>query len=55
MNKELRFAPDYQQTMQFIDAGTGYDFLAPTLGITANHSLDKTIFEKVSVGYTITR
>jgi len=53
MNEKLRLAPAYQQAMQFIDLGTGYDLLAPTLDTTANQSLDKTIFDKVSLKYTI--
>jgi hypothetical protein len=55
MNDELHLTPHYQRNMHFIDVGTGYDFVAPTFGVSANQALDKAIFEKVSTRYTIAR
>ena len=45
----------YQDEMKFINVGTGYDFIAPTLSIMENKELDKRVFDRVSIKYTITR
>jgi hypothetical protein len=55
LNEELKRSPRYQDGMQFINIGTGYDFVAPMLSITENQELDKWVFDRVSVNYTIAR
>ena len=55
LNEELRSRRDYRGGMEFINVGSGYDFVAPMLDITANHALDKSVFDKVSTTYTIAR
>lgn len=53
LNDELRRDPSYRDGMNFVDVGTGYDFVAPMLKITENCALDKDIFDRVSIKYTI--
>jgi hypothetical protein len=53
LNEELKCSPSYQDSMQFI--GTGYDFIAPMLSLPENQKLDKWVFDRVSVKYTIDR
>lgn len=53
LNEELRHSHRYQDDMQFINIGTGYDFITPTLSIIENQELDKWVFDRVSVNYTI--
>ena len=55
LNEELMNSGRYQDGMQFINVGTGYDFIAPTLSIMENQELDKQVFDSVSIKYTITR
>lgn len=52
LNDELRNSSAYREGMQFIDIGSGYDFLAPMLSITENQALDKYVFDRVSSKYT---
>jgi hypothetical protein len=55
LNKELKRSPSYQDGMQFINIGTGYDFIAPMLSLPENQKLDNWVFDRVSVKYTIDR
>jgi hypothetical protein len=55
MNDELRQDPRYRDDMKFVNIGTGYDFVAPTLTIMENQALDKKVFDCVSLKYTIAR
>jgi hypothetical protein len=55
LNEELKRSPSYQDGMQFINIGTGYDFIAPMLSLTENQKLDIWVFDRVSVKYTIDR
>lgn len=53
LNEELKHSPSYQDGMRFINIGTGYDFIAPMLSITESQQLDKWVFDRVSVKYTV--
>lgn len=55
LNEELINSARYQDGMQFISVGTGYDFIAPMLSIAENHDFDKWVFDRVSIEYTISR
>ena len=55
LNEDLMKSGRYQDGMQFISVGTGYDFIAPTLSIMENQELDKWVFDRVSIKYTITQ
>lgn len=55
MNEELMNSALYQDGMQFISVGSGYDFITPRLSLTENQGLDKWVFDRVSTKYTITR
>jgi hypothetical protein len=55
MNEELKRAPWFRDGMQFVDVGTGYDFLSPILPLVENRSRDKEIFDRVSENYSIAR
>ncbi len=55
LNEELMNSGRYLDGMQFINVGTGYDFISPTLSIMENQELDKRVFDSVSIKYTITR
>jgi hypothetical protein len=55
LNEELMNSGWYQNEMKFINVGTGYDFIAPTLSIMENKELDKRVFDRASIKYTITR
>ena len=55
MNHKLRQDPRYRDGMQFLNVSTGYDFVAPMLTMTERQALDKTIFDCVSLKYTIAR
>lgn len=45
LNDELRRDPRYRDGMNFVDTGTGYDFMAPTITITETSALDKGVFD----------
>ena len=53
MNDELRERPCYQIGMNFVPGDGGYDFVAPTLTIAEEMALDKSVFDQVSINYTI--
>lgn len=55
LNDELRRDPRYQDGMNFTVGENGYNFVTPTLMITENMALDKSIFDRVSTQYTIIR
>lgn len=55
LNDELKHSTDYQAGMQFINIGSGYDFIAPMLSTINRQGLDKLIFDRVSASYTIAR
>jgi hypothetical protein len=55
MNDKLRQDHCYRDDMKFVNIDTGYDFVAPTLTIMENQALDKSVFDCVSLKYTIAR
>ena len=55
LNEELMSLPTYEEGMLFVDVGSGYDFRAPMLSITALPALDKHVFDLVSKDYTISQ
>ena len=55
MNGELCQHPSYQDGMQFVTLEGGYDFVAPTLTIMENLAFAKSVFDRMSMKYTISR
>ena len=55
MNEALRQEPHCKNGMHFVNVGSGYDFVAPALGVTANQALDKRVFDTISTKCTIAR
>jgi hypothetical protein len=53
LNEELRRDAGYQPGMCFIHVCTGYDFIASMLTVTEKNAMDKVIFDRVSVKYTV--
>lgn len=45
----------YREGMKFEDVGSGYRFVADMLEETDRQSLDKLVYDQVSVNYTIAR
>ena len=55
MNGELRQYPGYRDGMQFVTLEGGYDFVAPTLTIMENLALAKSVLDRMSMKYAISR
>jgi len=53
LNDELRRDPGYRPGMYFVHVGTGYDFVAPMFTMIEKAAMDKAIFDRVSIKYTI--